>query len=264
MTFSQLDAERSLQWPDRCEVAAVPYRPRCSTGNLVFHVLNRAVEGLTLFEHTLEFALFCDVLTEALGRVDLRLLAYSVMPNHWHLVVWTKDDNGLSSLMQWLTATHAKRWRRARGSHGRGAVYQSRFKAIAVQHDAHLLRLIRYVERNALRARLVPRAADWPWCSASAEAYGAHRPPLSAWPVDRPANWNELLDSPEPVRTLRAIRGAILAGRHYGTPSWRLRTAQTLRWRSGLRQPGRPVVLECPDSLDVDDDKCVIATASVT
>lgn len=219
----------------------MPTRPRISTGNLVFHVLNRAIQGVTVFECPSDYRLFCEALTEALERVPLRLLAYALMPNHWHLVVWPQGDGDLSAFMHWLTATHAKRWRKSKGTHGRGAVYQGRFKAIAVQHDGHLLRLIRYVERNAVRAKLVARAEDWSWCSAASLATASGRPPLTPWPIDRPTDWLDKLNEPEPAGTLLKVRTALRTGRHYGSPSWRLRTARALRWRSGLRLPGRPV-----------------------
>jgi putative transposase len=166
------------------------------------------------------------------------------MPNHWHLVLWPVVDGSLSAFMKWLTAAHARQWRDARGSRGRGAVYQGRYKAIAVQHDRHLVRLCRYVERNAVRAKLVESAEKWPWCSASPMASAPGRPELTPWPVARPDNWAALLNAPEPTRTLCEIRTAVRAGLHYGLASWRMSTAQALRWTSGMRRPGRPVVFD--------------------
>jgi putative transposase len=197
---------------------------------------------MVLFGSPADYELFCAILAEAVRRFHVCLLAYALMPNHWHLVVRPLDDRSLSAFMQWLEGTHAKRWRKAKGSRGRGAVYQSRFKAIAVQHDRHFLRLCRYVERNAVRAKLVARAEDWPWCSGAPTASLAGRPELSPWPVPKPENWDDWLNTPEPPRSLQVVRAAIRAGRHYGTPSWRLSTAESLRWQSGLRQPGRPIV----------------------
>jgi putative transposase len=222
----------------------MPRRPRASTAQLVFHVLNRAVQGVTLFEAPADYELFCGILAEALRRFPVRLLAFVVMPNHWHLVVWPLDDTSLSLFMHWLTATHAAQWRSAKGTRGRGAVYQGRFKAIAVQHDRHLVRLCRYVERNPTRARLVPRAEYWPWSSAAPTATLPGRPNLSAWPMPKPENWLALLNVPEPARSLRDIRTAIKVGRHFGSASWRIRTARTLKWRSGLTMPGKPVVVD--------------------
>ena len=222
----------------------MPRRSRISTGQIVFHVLNRAIQGVTLFEHPADYEAFFEILCDALRRFPIRLLAYCVMPNHWHLVVWPLDDTSLSPFMKWLTATHARRWRDTRGNRGRGAVYQGRFKAIAVQHDAHFVRLCRYVERNSVRAKLVARASEWAWSSASPLASGANRPVLADWPVHRPDNWADLLDTPEPTGSLREIRIAIRTGLHFGSAGWRVYTAETLGWRNGLRPPGRPAACD--------------------
>jgi putative transposase len=221
----------------------LPRRSRVSTGQYVFHVLNRAVQGVTLFETAADYELFIDLLGEAARHLPIRILAFAIMPNHWHLVLWPHNDYSLSPFMKWLTGTHAMKWRATRGSQGRGAVYQGRFKAIAVQHDAHFLTLCRYVERNPVRARLVARAEEWRWGSAAPATIRPRWPVISAWPVPKPDDWLDRLNVPEPARSLRGIRDAIRAGRHFGSASWRYRTAQALRWRSGLTQRGRPVEL---------------------
>jgi putative transposase len=217
----------------------MPRRSRVGTGHVVFHVLNRAVQGATLFDNHDGYDDFLRIMIDTMGRIPMRLLAYTLMPNHWHLVLWPDRDDALPSFMKWLSGTHAQSWRRKNGSSGRGAVYQSRYKAIAVQQDAHFLRLCRYVERNATRAKLVASVQDWLWTSASLRLGSPERPALTAWPIPRPENWQELLDTPEPPETLKRLRSAIRAGRHYGRPSWRFRIAQQLRWPGGDRGPGR-------------------------
>jgi putative transposase len=217
----------------------MPRRSRAGISHVVFHVLNRAVQGLTLFEGCHEYARFLEILVKTMRRAPMRLLAYTVMPNHWHLVLWPDRDQDLALFMKLLTGIHAQEWRRLKGTTGRGAVYQGRYKAIAVQQDAHFLRLCRYVERNAVRAKLVASAQDWLWTSASMRTGGPERPALTPWPIRRPEDWLELLNTPEPPGALNRLRSAIRAGRHYGTPSWRFRTAQQLRWPGGDRGPGR-------------------------
>ncbi len=217
----------------------MPRRPRRASGQIVFHVLNRAVQGLVPFEQSSDYEHFLRLLRDTSREIPMRLLAYTLMPNHWHLVLWPGDDNGLSRFMMRLTATHAQQWRTGKGSVGRGAVYQGRFKAIAVQNDFHFLRVCRYVERNPLRARLAASAEDWPWSSASRSRAEAGRPELAPWPVPRPDDWPEQLNVPEPSQALSQIRDAIRLGRHFGSVEWRSRTARALKWRSGGRGPGR-------------------------
>ena len=143
----------------------MPRRPRISSGGVVYHVLNRGVGRMTLFEDRDDYAAFERVLAQAQERLPMRLLGYCLMPNHWHLVVWPRKDGDLSEWMRWLTVTHTQRWHAHHHSAGTGPVYQGRFKSFPIQSSPHLLTVVRYVERNALRARLVKQAEDWRWGS---------------------------------------------------------------------------------------------------
>jgi REP-associated tyrosine transposase len=220
----------------------MPRRPGRATGQLVFHVLNRAVQNTVLFESEEDYQAFMRLFIEATDRVPMRLLAYALMPTHWHLVLWPEHDGQLSEFMRWLTARHAESKRIRDGDRGRGAVYQGRFKAIAVQCDAHFLRLCRYVERNPLRARLVAEAENWEWSSAYRGGAASARPRLASWPVAIPADWLDELNGPERGQELEAIRKTIKRGRHFGEPEWRESVARGLGWRGG-RGSGRPAVL---------------------
>jgi putative transposase len=211
----------------------MPRRPGRASGQFVFHVLNRAVQNTVIFQSSGNYQHFLVLVAEAATRFGMRVLAYCVMPNHWHLVVWPQSDDGLSRFMQWLTGTHAQDWRAAHGSKGRGAVYQGRFKAIAVQCDRHFLVLCRYVERNALRARLVERVEDWEWSSASPLSRAPSRPQISEWPLPRPAKWADYLDEDVFDGELRRIRTCIQKGQHFGDEGWREETHRLLSWRSG-------------------------------
>ena len=131
---------------------------RATPGDTVYHVLNRANARMTLFEHDGDYLAFQRVLAQACDRVGMRLLAYCVMPNHWHLVVWPRGDGDLSRFMNWLTLTHTQRWHRHRNSVGNGHVYQGRFKSFPIETSEYLLTVCRYVERNPVRAGFVTRA----------------------------------------------------------------------------------------------------------
>jgi putative transposase len=138
---------------------------RAAVGDLVYHILNRANARMTLFEDDADYDAFERILQRAVERTETRLLAYCVMPNHWHLVVWPHRDGELSRFAGWLSLTHTQHWHAHRQNTGTGHVYQGRFKSFPVRDDGHLLAVCRYVERNALRAGLVRRAEDWPWGS---------------------------------------------------------------------------------------------------
>src|SRR5439155_20737940 len=89
-----------------------------------YHVMNRTWPGNELFADAGDYEAFERVLAEALERFrSMRLCAYCLMPNHFHLVLWPRNDGELSRFMQWLTMTHAQRWHAHRRSVGRGRPY---------------------------------------------------------------------------------------------------------------------------------------------
>src|SRR5438874_1075913 len=120
-------------------------RRRTDAADVVYHVLNRRVGKARLFFKPADYAAFEKVLEEAARRFpDVLLLAYCLMPNHWHLVIRPRRARLLSRYMQWVTTTHMRRWHAHRHSIGTGPVYQGRFKSFPVQDDAHLLVVCRY------------------------------------------------------------------------------------------------------------------------
>ena len=134
-------------------------------GGMIFHCLNRGVGRQTLFPKPEHFTAFERVVAHSLGSVPVRLLAYCLMPNHWHLLLWPSGDGQPGRFMHDLTVTHTRRHQEHYRQVGHGHLYQGRFRSFPVQADPHFLVAARYVERNAMRAGLVGRAEDWPWSS---------------------------------------------------------------------------------------------------
>ncbi len=129
---------------------------RVTESGLVYHVLNRRVMRLPLFQKDDDYVAFEGVLSESLEHgAAPELLAWCLMPNHWHLVVRAGRRTDLSTWMQWVTVTHAHRWHAHTNTAGEGPLYQGRFKSFPVHEDGHFLTLCRYVEANARRAKLV-------------------------------------------------------------------------------------------------------------
>jgi putative transposase len=219
-------------------------KPRHAPGGIAYHVMNRTWGKIELFEDAGDYEAFERVLVEAAGREpSVRVCAYCLMPNHFHLVLWPKGDGQLSRFMQWLSMTHAQRWHAHRHSGGRGHLYQSRFKSFPVQRDEHFLSVCRYVERNPLRANLVSRAEDWRWGSLWArtgEPPAPTRAILAEWPVQRPRDWAEWVNRPQDEKELAALRLSRDRGRPYGTDRWAAATAAKLGIQSALRPTGRP------------------------
>ena len=92
---------------------------------------------------------------------------------------WTKvGTSGTKSYSEsGVTVTHTQRWHAHYHSAGSGPLYQGRFKSFPIQRDEHLLTVLRYVERNPLRAGLVTRAEAWNWSGLAKRVGG----PLPEW-----------------------------------------------------------------------------------
>jgi putative transposase len=197
-----------------------------------------------------DYEAFERVLAEALKHVPgMRLLCYTLMPNHWHLVVWPRGDGELSDFGHWLTLTHTQRWHAHYHDVGRGHLYQGRFKSFPVSADEHFLRLCRYVERNALRAGLVRSAAEWRWGSLwrrGREGSDELEAILSAWPVPLPEGWLGHVNEATTEAELETIRRSVRRGQPLGAESWAKRVAKKMGLESTFRPIGRPrkVVLD--------------------
>ncbi len=220
----------------------MPKLPRVDVGGVVYHVLNRANARQRIFTTKLDYEAFERVLAEAQARTSIRLLAYCIMPNHWHLVLHTRHNGDLAAFLGWATLAHMRRWHAAHGTDGSGHLYQGRYKSFPVQTDAYLLQVCRYVERNALRAKLVHRAQDWRWSSAWLRQHGPspEQPKLDDWPVPVPRDYLRWLNTPQTASELDAIRGSVVRGRPYGDPMWVQGTAKRFNIEQTLRPRGRP------------------------
>jgi putative transposase len=197
---------------------------------------------MTIFEDEADYAAFEEVLLQAVERTKTRLLAYCLMPNHWHLIVWPKKDGELSRFMGWLTLTHTQRWHAHHQSAGTGHLYQGRFKSFPIQEDEHFYSAARYVERNPLRAKLARRAERWRWGSLFRWQRGnaEDRELLSPWPLSRKSGWVDHVNAPQTDAEVAAIRHSIDRGSPLGDSDWSQQTVEKLDLQSTLRPRGRP------------------------
>lgn len=220
----------------------MPRRPRLAAGDLAYHVLNRRVGRLPLFETSADYTAFEKILAEAHAQTRIRITAYCLMPTHWHLLLWPRQDGELSDVLRWITVTHTQRWHALHQTSGTGPVYQGRFKSFPVQTDEHFLAVALYVERNALRAKLVRRAEDWQWGSLWRRT---HRDPkgttwLSDWPMERPRDWVACVNRPQTASELEALRTSVQRGRPFGDERWVRRIVTRFEMESTMRPRGRP------------------------
>ena len=219
----------------------MPRISRVAPGGEVYHVINRANGKLTLFKKPADFEAFERVLIETHRRHPLPILGWCVMGNHWHFVVRPERDDDLGRFFGYLGLTHATRWQVAHAVVGSGHVYQGRFKNFMIQQDEHLLWVLRYVERNPLRANLVKRAEDWRWSSLWVRQNGPSelQALLTDWPIERPGNWAAEVNRPQTEAEELAIQKSINRTCPLGNDGWVERMAKKHELLSTLRPRGR-------------------------
>jgi putative transposase len=178
-------------------------------------------------------------MTDAQQRVRIDVLAWCLMPNHIHLVVRPNADGDLARWMHWVLTTHVQRYRGQHGSTGR--IWQGRYKAFPIQADTHLLTVLRYVERNPVRAELVSRSLEWSWSSARERQSPSARDALLVQsPMELPEPWAEWVDAPLSDVELSRIRTSVNRNRPLGDPSWTRDLATRLDLMGTMKPRGRP------------------------
>jgi putative transposase len=223
----------------------MPRTGRAAPGGKVYHVLNRGNGRCRLFHKEADYAAFQSLLFEVAEAVPVRILAWCLMPNHWHLVLWPTEDGQLSRFMLRLSTAHVRRHFAHYHTTSGGHLYQGRFKSFPIQEDGHFLTVCRYVEANPLRAGLVERASRWQWCSlwsrshAGRSGKSADRKP-QAWPVRRPAQWEAIVQQSLEKDELERLRTSLRRGRPFGSEEWVRKTAGEMNLNFTLRDRGRP------------------------
>ena len=200
--------------------------------NALYHVTARgnAQQDIYLADH--DRMLFLNVLAETIGRFRWICHAYCLMDNHYHLLIETPEPN-LSRGMRQLNGVYTQRFNR---EHGRvGHVFQGRFKAILVEHDAYLLELARYIVLNPLRAKMSRSITQHRWSSYLATAGQAERP---AWLT---TDWVLSQFAKGKAVAQRRYVEFVLAGKNLPSP-WPKLKGQTLLGSDRFIEKMRPLL----------------------
>ncbi|HEX7150253.1 MAG TPA: transposase, partial [Thermoanaerobaculia bacterium] len=132
-----------------------------------YHITSRGNERRDIFRDDADRLLFLSLLAKAVQRFKWSLFTFTLMTNHYHLVLQTPLPN-LSRGMQWLNGAYATAFNRR---HKRcGHLFQGRFHALLIEKEAYLAQVLRYVALNAVRAGMVERPEDYAWSSYRAIA----------------------------------------------------------------------------------------------
>ena len=154
----------------------------------IYHVVNRGNEKRVIFSQDADYKRFLELLRLGREHGDVSILGFCPMPTHFHLLLGPKQNDALSAYMHWVTSRYACDLRCRTGTRGSGHVFQRRFWASPVRDATHFLTVLRYIEGNALRARIVSRAEDWRWGSLVERRDPASRL-LNDPPVCLPSDW---------------------------------------------------------------------------
>lgn len=214
--------------------------PRLVIPGLPHHVTQRGNGRQRTFFEEADYALYLDLLAEAAERARSAIWAYCLMPNHVHAVVVPADEHGLAR-------TFGETHRRYTGyinarARRTGHLWQGRFGSVAMDEE-HLHRALRYVSLNPVRARLVSRAADWPWSSVSAHLSGEDDRVVRVAPaLERVGDFAAFLAEEVDEDAIYApLRRAETVGRPAGSAEWlaqlEARTGRTLAPRKRGRKP---------------------------
>ncbi len=197
---------------------------------------------MILFKKENDYQAFETIIEEAKDSYPIQIFSYQIMPNHWHFCLCPKNDGDMTRFIQWLTLTHTQRWHAFYRSMGAGHLYQGRYKSFLIQKDNYFLQLCRYIESNALRAKLVQRAEDWKWSSLWRREHvnNKQKEILSPWPIEIPYNYLKQANDSLVGKELEYIRTSISKSRPYGDDNWMNKTVKKFGLEITLRQRGRP------------------------
>jgi putative transposase len=127
-----------------------------------YHVMNRGRSKVQIFCSREDYSAFIEILKEASSLWKVRVAAYCLMSNHYHLLVQTPEAN-LSRYMRHINGIYTQYFNRTHKSDGQ--LFRGRYKSIVIDGDSYLLELVRYTHRNPLHAGLVKRLEDYSWSS---------------------------------------------------------------------------------------------------
>ena len=215
---------------------------RIKVGGYIYHVLNRATARACIFNNGKDYQSFEAILEDVVIKFDMRLLSYSIMPNHWHLVLYPKNDGDLVKFMSWLTITHTKRWHLEKNTIGEGHIYQGRYKSFICQNDNHFITLVKYVEQNALKAKLVDQAENWRWSSVWRRENGTNEQKkiLSDWPVSISEDYLFSINQIQMKPDEEVIEKSIIKSNPFGDDFWVAKNVKHFGIEQTLRNVGRP------------------------
>lgn len=216
----------------------MPRSARAIADNCFYHLINRGNCRQKVFHKEGDYDAFLDVLLGARQKYSVKVLAWCLMPNHFHLLVQPEEAVQLNKWMQWVITTHVRRYHKHYGTSGH--LWQGRYKSFIVQGDEHLVTVVRYIEGNPVRAMLSPAAAQWPWSSHQVRNAGSKELLPDQLPFHLTEDWSTFVDTPLTDMEIDKIRNSVNRQAPFGHEKWIDEICVRMGLESTLRRRGWP------------------------
>jgi len=192
---------------------------------------------MQVFDDSEDYEYFIELLKTGLKKEGIELHSFCLMPNHFHLLVVPTREGSLSRFMQWVMTSHVRNYHKKNKTSGH--VWQGRYKSFIVQEDSYYITVMRYIEANALRAKLVKRAEDWLYGSLHVRKE-KDTTLLCKNTIELPEDWIEYVNERMKPSELKRVRNSVNRQAPLGEESWQVETANRFGLMSTLKDKGRP------------------------
>lgn len=215
--------------------------PRIARGladNQIYHIINRGNRREAVFHDNYDYEKFLKLLIESKEKYAIKIYAYCLMPNHFHLVIYTKYADSLSQAMHWISSSYVRYYNKRYNISGH--LWQGRYKSFIVQEDSYLLVLLKYVEANPKRARIVKDCIDYKYSSANNRIKNNENLITDEVPILLPADWYTYINSDEKITDIESIRNCITRQAPLGDKNWKYMVSKKYNLESTMNPRGRP------------------------
>ncbi len=217
--------------------------PRIARGVAVsypHHIVQRGNNKEDIFFHERDKERYLSLLKKFSEKWGATILAYCLMSNHVHLLAKPLKEVSLYKMMQGLTLCYTQYINRTYKRTGR--LWESRYHSCIVDKEEYLWAVVRYIEQNPMRAKMVSRAEEYPHSSARAHITGSKDKILGEelFAQGQRRDYSKFINSLGSENELNEIRYYTRTGRPLGSEQFVSKMERQLQRRFTLKSPGRP------------------------
>ncbi len=215
--------------------------PRIARGlanNQIYHIINRGNRREAVFHDKYDYERFLKLLLDSKEKYSINIYAYCLMPNHFHLVIYTHYSDNLSKALHWISSSYVRYYNKKYKISGH--LWQGRYKSFIVEQDSYLITLLKYVEANPKRAKIVKECEKYQYSSAYKRVNNIQDQLLGELPIDIPTDWSRYINDKEDKTDLDFIRNSIERQSPLGDELWQYNIVKKYGLESTLNPIGRP------------------------